>query len=401
MKVVELLKQRRNNWQQLEMMCGRLENHRKSKIPAADLTRFASLYRATCADLALADAYQLPPNTVLYLHRLVGRAHNQLYRSRRFQTATWARMLLKEVPQRVVNDRCVQTAFALFWVVFLISASLAIDATTWPNFAEEMISRPMLDQMESSFSQPMSSRSGIGSPVMASFYIEHNTGIGLQCFAGGLLLIPGLIITIFNAAHLGAAFGYMARPEVSVGTNFYDFVTAHGPFELTAIVLSSGAGLRLGLAWIQTKGMRRTDSLRYHARESMPLMGAAMVMFFLAALLEGFLSPTAAPYWIKALVAAASSGALTVYFVILGFPKEKQAPFTATRSRVAPGDLLTSPGLSMNPSEDSRPNDSRPSLAADASRTPTPATSLPREPREPRKPLRAPHPSETPPAKKG
>ena len=53
-------------------------------------------------------------------------------------------------------------------------------------------------------------------------------------------------------------------------------------------------------------------------------MGAAMVLFFLAALIEGFLSPSAAPYWIKATVAVLSSGLLMAYFVVLGFPKNPQ-----------------------------------------------------------------------------
>ena len=42
-------------------------------------------------DLALADAYQLPPTTVEYLHQLVGRAHNQMYRGRGFNFAAWLR----------------------------------------------------------------------------------------------------------------------------------------------------------------------------------------------------------------------------------------------------------------------------------------------------------------------
>jgi hypothetical protein len=55
----------------------------------------------------------------------------------------------------------------------------------------------------------------------------------------------------------------------------------------------------------------------------MPIMGAAMIMFFLAAMIEGFLSPSAAPYWLKASVAILSSGALMFYFVILGFPRRR------------------------------------------------------------------------------
>ncbi len=322
MKVVELLRQRRENWQQLEQLCGRMENHRKSTLGAEAISQFASLYRSACADLALADAYQLPPNTVQYLHRLVGRAHNQLYRSRRFDTAKWMGILLRDVPQRIFNDRCVQFAFCLFWGVFIGSAILAANHILWPHYAEEMMTEAVLEQMRDSFSQPIQGRNAAANPVMASFYIQHNAGIGLQCFAGGLLVIPGILVTIFNAAHLGAAFGYFARPNILEGDNFYHFVTAHGPFELTAIVLSAGAGLQLGISCIRTNGLTRSASLQKTAKEVMPLMGAAMILFFFAALIEGFLSPSALPYWVKATVAVLSSGLLMMYFVVLGFPKQ-------------------------------------------------------------------------------
>jgi len=322
MKVAELLKKRRQNWYELEQLCGQLEDRRRRAIGAATISRFAQLYRAACADLALADAYQIPPNTVQYLHRLVGRAHNQLYRSREFNTGSWAKMLLLDVPQRIFNDRCVQLTFAMFWGAFILSAALAVSSTVWPDFAEQVLSAEQISQLEDNFSDPIQGRNATYNPVMASFYIQRNTSIGLQCFAGGLLVIPGLLMTLFNAVHLGASFGYMARPDVPEGENFFHFVTAHGPFELTAIVLSAGAGLRLGFSWIYSQGLERFASLRKTAYETMPLMGAAMVMFFLAALIEGFLSPSAVPYPVKAAVAVISSGLLTGYFVLLGFPQQ-------------------------------------------------------------------------------
>jgi uncharacterized membrane protein SpoIIM required for sporulation len=145
---------------------------------------------------------------------------------------------------------------------------------------------------------------------------------------------------------LGAVFGFMARPDTDAGArqNFFNFVTAHGPFELTAIVLSAGAGLRLGMAWVvgdkthiiespddpaAGTGMskvtavilNRVSALLVTAKDAMPIMGAAMLMFFMAALIEGFLSPSGLPYAIKAGVAVASSAFLIFYFVVLGFPK--------------------------------------------------------------------------------
>jgi uncharacterized membrane protein SpoIIM required for sporulation len=58
------------------------------------------------------------------------------------------------------------------------------------------------------------------------------------------------------------------------------------------------------------------------AKRAMPLMGASMILFFLAALIEGFVSPSSLPYAFKAIVAVLSSGCLMFYFVILGYPRE-------------------------------------------------------------------------------
>ncbi len=337
MKVSELLQQRRSQWQELERLCEKIETQKRDFVSADTVSRFALLYRSTCADLALADEYRLPQNTTNYLHQLVGRAHNQLYRSHRFNYDSWHHTMFVEVPQKIFNDGCVQLAFVLFWGTFMLSAFLSASTVRWPDFAETVLPPAMLEQMEENFAEPMSSRPPGQNIMMAGFYVRHNTGIGLQCFASGLLVVPGIVVVIFNAVVLGSSFGYFARGDVAAGINFYEFVTAHGPFELTAIVLSAGAGLRLGLGWIKTDGLTRSSSLQKTAKEAMPLMSAAVFLFFAAALIEGFISPSSFvnigfimeaagipfdPYVIKAAVAVFCSGSLMFYFVFLGYPRE-------------------------------------------------------------------------------
>jgi uncharacterized membrane protein SpoIIM required for sporulation len=332
-KVSQLLEARRKNWQELEALCDQVGTRTRKGMGPELLSRYSSLYRSACADLALADAYQLPPNTVQFLHRLVGRAHNQLYRTHKFQWSRWAEILLYDVPQTIFNDRCVQFAFLLFWGLFITSAAVAYSESYWPEYAEAICSREALDGIESRYKQ------GLGTQLDFQIggsgkYIQHNTGIGLQCFAYGLLVIPGIVVTAFNASWLGAIFGYMARPDVDqdAANNFFEFVTAHGPFELTAIVLSAGAGLRLGWAWIYTDGLTRIASLQKTAREAMPIMGAAMTLFFGAAMIEGFLSPTNGGISIagntlisglvlKRTVAVVCSLLMMFYFVLLGVPR--------------------------------------------------------------------------------
>jgi uncharacterized membrane protein SpoIIM required for sporulation len=95
-------------------------------------------------------------------------------------------------------------------------------------------------------------------------------------------------------------------------------VTAHAPFELTAIVFSGAAGLRLGYGLIDTKGQTRLASLRREATNALPTVGAAVVLFILAAFLEGFVSASALPYAVKAGIALGSAGLLVAYLVLCG-----------------------------------------------------------------------------------
>jgi uncharacterized membrane protein SpoIIM required for sporulation len=326
MKAAELVETRMNAWRLLEMQCAQLETRSRRRLNAAERAQFASLYRAACADLALADAYQLPSSNVRYLHQLVGRAHNQLYRSGRFAYSTWYRVLAHDVPRQLFHDPYLRVSFLLFWGGFFLSAFLASQWTPIPEYTETVMGGDAMQQMEMDFSQGFDdANSRVAGSLMTSFYTYHNTSIGLRCFAMGLVFgVGGLFAIAFNAVFLGAAFGFMSTTPHS--DNFFEFVTAHGPFELTAIVLSGAAGLRLGFSIVDTKGLERSESLARAAKTSLPIMMVAVVLFFLAAIIEGFISPSTLPYEVKASVAMASTMLLLFYFALLGYsdPPEEE-----------------------------------------------------------------------------
>jgi uncharacterized membrane protein SpoIIM required for sporulation len=317
MKVSDLLQSRRKNWAELEMLCIQFEGKSRIRRESVTLTRFAALYRSLCADLALAEAYQLPPEVVRYLHRLVGRAHNQLYRSREFTVSTWARTLLFDVPQQLFHDNYLRLAFCIFWGAFLLSAILASNGA---GFAESVLGADQIQQMEEMYASPISELDPSGRGFMLGFYVFNNAGIGLRCFAFGLVFgVGGMLVTFYNAVSLGAVFGHMST--VKQWANFSEFVTAHGPFELTAIVLSAAAGMRMGFALINTGGMRRIKSLQQAASQATPIVCVGVILFVMAAMIEAFVSPAPIPYGVKAGVAVLSAGFLMFYFVGLGMPR--------------------------------------------------------------------------------
>jgi uncharacterized membrane protein SpoIIM required for sporulation len=314
MKVAQLLERRRDGWRELETLCRELERRGPRRVGAAAISRFGSLYRAACADLALADAYQLPPDTVGFLHALVGRAHNQLYRSQTFRFRDWGHEMFVVLPRRMLSDRTLWLAFVIFWGAFGLSMWLGYASRP---YAERIIGEVTMASMEASYSAPLRGRDANMDTAMTGFYVLNNAGIGLRCFAGGLLLgVGGLFITLSNAVQLGAVFGHMLT--VPQRGNFLQFVTAHGPFELTAIVFSSAAGMRLGFSLISTGGLERMASLRRAAVLAGPMVAAAVVLFCLAAVIEGFVSPSAAPYALKAAVAVLTALLLAFYVVGLG-----------------------------------------------------------------------------------
>jgi uncharacterized membrane protein SpoIIM required for sporulation len=219
-----------------------------------------------------------------------------------------------ELPRRLLRDRTLWLAFAVFWGVFGVSLWLGSASRA---YAEQVIGEVTMSHLEENFSGALRGRDANTDSAMTGFYVFNNAGIGLRCFAAGLLLgIGGLFVTVSNAVQLGAVFGHMLT--VPQRANFLEFVTAHGPFELTAIVFSSAAGMRLGFSLISTGGLPRMISLRRAAVLAMPTVGAAVVLFALAAVIEGFVSPSAAPYPVKVFVAVLSAGLLVFYVVGLG-----------------------------------------------------------------------------------
>ena len=87
-RTAEQLLRRRQQWQQLEKLLDQLGQRRRHARGQA-LMELSDLYRSACSDLAMAEQYRLSPETVTYLHSLVGRAHSTLYRSRHLQHQHW------------------------------------------------------------------------------------------------------------------------------------------------------------------------------------------------------------------------------------------------------------------------------------------------------------------------
>ncbi len=326
MKIGAYLKKRSQYWAQLENLNNRLQSVGAKSLTGEDAANLAKHYRNTCSDLAMANENKLPSQTVRYLHNLVARAHNLFYGSTAWVLGGFLHNVFVYAPRRVLNDPCVQVASLLFFGLFSIAAVCASNEELFPNFAERVLGTEQIEQFEEMYSHSIQdSRIDQSHYVfMSAFYIQHNTSIGLRCFGSGILILPCIYELLQNAAVLGSTFGYMARDSAMGGENFFQFVTAHGPFELTAIVLAAAAGLRVGIGLFVTHGLARISSVRKAANDAIPIIFSSVTLFILAAFTEACISPTGLPYIFKALWAIFSSICMMIYFVVLGSQESEE-----------------------------------------------------------------------------
>ncbi len=269
--------------------------------PCEDVAELPATFRQVCHDLSVAQQRMSPQRVTQQLNVLAIRAYRLLERRRAGGWETFARLLLVEFPQAVrLEWRLFCLCLALFYVPAVVFAAIT---PQHPEWAMALLGPQGMMQIESMYgesSTPASYvRESFGSGFAAfCFYIWNNVGIGFKTFAGGILGgVGALVVLLFNSLQLGAVFGYVHYSGNPL--TLYTWVVAHGAPELTGVVISAMAGMRVGWSVLNPGRLERRTALVLAGRKALPLLVGAAVMTSCAAVLEGFWSPLDLPPAIK------------------------------------------------------------------------------------------------------
>ena len=258
--------------------------------PVPGAARIAQLYRQCCEHLALARERAYPVHLVAQLETLTARAHQRIYRRHDYGLRSLHDLILYQAPAAVRALRWhLAVVVALFWV-----PALAVGIATWvdPHFVLTVLDAAQVREFDWMYGPASGDHLGRTSGDdwhMFGEYILHNIGIAFQCFAAGLIVGLGSIVVVgFNGVILGAVAGLLVTRGDS--ERFFSFVITHSAFELTAILLSGAAGLKLGHAVLAPGRLTRTQALTRAARETSPVVFCFFTMLIVAAAIEAFWS---------------------------------------------------------------------------------------------------------------
>ncbi|MGD8195564.1 stage II sporulation protein M [Herbiconiux sp. P18] len=144
----------------------------------------------------------------------------------------------------------------------------------------------------------------------------NNAWIAAQCIAFGILGVFVPYIIISNAQNLGVNAAVMF--EYQHGDVFFLYILPHGLLELTAIFVAAAAGLRIFWAWVAPGAKTRSRSLAENGRSLFTVALGLVVVLFVSGVIEGFVTPSPLPWWLKIGIGVVALLAFLFYMVVIG-----------------------------------------------------------------------------------
>jgi uncharacterized membrane protein SpoIIM required for sporulation len=293
LKSREFRKGREAAWQDLEGLIARIERRGIKALTVDELQRLPLLYRGAVSSLSVARAIALDRHLLLYLENLALRAFLAVYGPRRSLWSEARAFFDRDLPAAIRAARWHVALAALALLVGSIAgfvlvaadeawfAALVPDSLAGGRGAESTREELLKDEIFGAW--PGLAYAFV---VFANFLFSHNTVVGLLTFclgmAGG---VPSLLLLVYQGLTLGAFVALHANRQLTV--ECLGWLSIHGVTELSAIILCGAAGLVIAEKTLFPGRHGRLESLALSGRTAARIAVGAVLMFLVAAILEG------------------------------------------------------------------------------------------------------------------
>ena len=301
--VAAFVRARRPGWERLRALAARAGG---SRLPLAEVEELDRLYRRAAADLALARSRFPGSEAEGYLSDLVASAYRALYRPRD-RGAALRRLVRQGIPSAVRRHLPALLLALVAFAAGLAGGALAVALD--PRAAELLVPEPVRSAVENG--RMWTGHLLSAAPGFSGARLLHNN-VTAAALAFALGLSAGLgtaLLLLLNGVLIGAVLVHVSRHGMA--GDLLGFVAAHGPLELSALLLAGQAGFLLAGALVDPGEWPRRMALQAAGRDAAPLLAVVVPALTLAALLEASVSPLPAfPVAAKAAVGLGLAGAL-------------------------------------------------------------------------------------------
>ncbi|WP_010276751.1 stage II sporulation protein M [Paenibacillus senegalensis] len=307
MTIQRYIREHKPVWNELEQLLTLFEKN-KNRLEAEHIDRLTYLYKLASSHLAYSQTYYANDEIVVYLNQLVSRTHHVLHAEQWKTSHRLGDFFGRRFIQFLVDRRyMILLAFALFMLggisgfiaVYIDPLNLA--AVTSPELASQIDPYRVgegHDQLQNA--------------VFSTNIMTNNIRVAILAFVSGITL--GLM-TVYVLFYNGLIIGALAAVFWQAGTSyvFWAYILPHGIIELAAIFIAGGAGLYLGYRMINPGAYTWKYRLLRTVRESAMLLIGTIPLFVIAAIIEGYVTPSTLPLAAKYTFALVTLLALVLY----------------------------------------------------------------------------------------
>ena len=277
-------------WERFEQALQRADGRRGATLDYQELEQLAFDYRRVLHDHALANARYRSTSAARRLQRLAASGTRLVQRDRthryrgilHFITRTFPQTFRRRLPEILV-------AIAIFFGAGLLGLAITL---VQPNFGLSFTGPQALEGLQEGhlWTEAMTDDTA---PLHAARIGTNNIGVSLTAWAGGLTAgLLTVFLVFYNGLMLGSVVGLTLHHSMAIP--LLSFISAHGPLELSMILVCAGGGLVVARGLVATDDRTRAEALREAARDGLVLLIGCLPWLALLAAVEAFISPTAA-----------------------------------------------------------------------------------------------------------
>jgi uncharacterized membrane protein SpoIIM required for sporulation len=310
------VEKRREGWARLENLLDAIQRRGLRRLEAEQVAELGRLYRWVTSDLAYAEGHRFDPALRAHLNRLTARAHAHVYgggveRGR----ARVVRFFTTAFPSEVrASGGFILACAALFALTSVVAYWLV---AVKPSNVYALLPAALIEPIHRSLHDSNFAFDRDYASTMSASIITNNIKVASLCFAGGMTLgVFTIYLLIFNGLMLGGLGALFAN--AGFGVDYFATIAPHGVIELTAIIISSAAGLLLAAGVLAPGRLRRIDALKRNAQRAGVLILGVSAMLVVAGLIEGFYSPQRFPIGPRIAMGALTAVAMAWYFTFAG-----------------------------------------------------------------------------------
>jgi len=312
---------RQTGWNRMNALSAKADISVKN-LSGKEFREYIQIYKKCSEDLAIARTQGANDQLIEFLNDLVSKAYSTIYGVPRQSVLMGILEGLKYVAQAARRQKVF--IFTAFFTLVLLSISIGflmdIDPETRAVFLP-----PSQQANVQGWLNGIPERSASESALMTGVYAANNPFAAIMIGSIGVASFGlGTLYELYQNASGMGALGHEMAHAGKLGY-LLGSILPHGVNEIGGFMLASGAGLAMGFALIHPGRLRRGEALARVGKDAIALVGASVVMTWIAAPIEGWFSfNPIVPMPIKLLFALVE--AIAWYFFFTGFGREPTDP---------------------------------------------------------------------------